>query len=168
MTAPIKVGDKIPSGLVFMATTNPGDVNACAIPKPLKSEDVFSTGKVVVFAVPGAFTPTCHLQHLPGYVQHADDFKAKGVTNIYVTSTNDVFVLDAWAKNEKADGKVSVLADGNGAFAKAVGMHLDLSSKQMGADRTKRYAMIVENGIVKYVGEGDLDVSGAEAVLAHL
>ncbi|KAI8614853.1 Redoxin [Chytriomyces sp. MP71] len=166
--APIQVGDKIPAGLTFVATTNAGDVNACAIPKQLKSEDVLGSGKIILFAVPGAFTPTCHLQHLPGYVKHADAFKAKGVSNIYVTSTNDVFVLDAWAKHEKADGKVSVLADGNGEFAKAAGMHLDLSGNKMGANRTKRYALIIENGVVTYVGEGDLDMSGAEAVLAKL
>ncbi|KAJ3199513.1 hypothetical protein HDU83_008062 [Entophlyctis luteolus] len=165
--APIKVGDKIPSGYTFMTTTNPEETNACAIPKPVKSEDIFSSGTVVLFAVPGAFTPTCHVQHLPGFAKHAAEFENKGVTKIYCTSTNDIFVLDAWGKQQKSSN-VTMLADGNGAFAAAIGMDLDLSLKQMGSHRTKRYALIIKDGVVTYVGEGDVNVSGAEPVLANL
>ncbi|KAJ3093473.1 hypothetical protein HK100_006590 [Physocladia obscura] len=188
MAAPIKVGDKIPFGLTFTTSANATETGACAIPQvcilpidtkmsdklkehitqPIKSEDALGKGKVILVAVPGAFTPTCHLQHLPGFIQHADAFKAKGISKIYVTSTNDIFVLDAWGKHEKAGDAVSFLADGNGAFAAAIGFSLDLSAKGMGAVRTKRYAIVVEDGVVTYVGEGDLDVSGAEAVLAKL
>ncbi|KAJ3018317.1 UNVERIFIED_CONTAM: hypothetical protein HDU68_011222 [Siphonaria sp. JEL0065] len=167
MSSPIKVGDKIPSGHIFVTTTNPQEVGACALPLNVKSEDVLGKGKVVLVAVPGAFTPTCHLKHLPGFVEHADAFKAKGVSQIYFTSTNDVYVLDAWAKHEKAHN-VQVLADGNGTWAAAIGFPFDLSAKHMGAVRTKRYALVIEDGVVTYVGDGDLTVSGAEAVLAKL
>ncbi|KAI9349217.1 thioredoxin-like protein [Obelidium mucronatum] len=164
--SPIKVGDKVPAGLNFTTTTNPDEVGACAVPKVVKSEEILGSGKVLLVAVPGAFTPGCHLQHLPGYIKHADAFKAKGIDQIFFTSTNDVFVLDAWAKHSNAKN-IQVLADGNGAWAAAIGLVQDLTAKNMGI-RSKRYAILFENGIAKLVAEGDLTVSGAEVILARL
>jgi peroxiredoxin len=132
---------------------------------------VFKGRKVVLIAEPGAFTPTCHRNHLPGYVTHADAIMAKGVDAIAVTSVNDVFVMSAWAKASDAEGKVEFLADGNGDFAKAVGLALDGSGFGLGT-RSQRYSMIVEDGVVKAVNVEDApskaDVSGAEALLKQL
>jgi glutaredoxin/glutathione-dependent peroxiredoxin len=125
---------------------------------------------VVLFAVPGAFTPTCSVKHLPGFVQHADTIKAKGVDSIICVAVNDAFVMAAWAKEQGVDGKVVMLADGSAAFTKALGLELDLTARGMGV-RSQRYALIVDNGKVTHVAieqPGGFEVSKAEAVLSAL
>jgi glutaredoxin/glutathione-dependent peroxiredoxin len=156
----IKVGDQIPSMKLMMGTPEG--------PKETSTDEVFKGKKVVLFAVPGAFTPTCHKNHMPGFVTNADKIKAKGVENIYVTSVNDVFVMTEWKKASGADGKVDVLADGAAEFAKAIGLDMDMSAGGMGV-RSKRYAMLVDDGVVKTLNiedaPGKADISGAENLL---
>src|SRR5947208_13598588 len=136
----IKVGDRVPSG-TFMVMTGDG-------PKPMTSDELFKGKKVVLFAVPGAFTPTCHKNHLPGFLNNADQIKAKGIDTIAVTGVNDVFVMDAWKKATDTSGKIEFLADGSGAFANAIGLSVDLGARGLGT-RSQRYAMVVEDGVVK-------------------
>ena len=159
----IKVGDRLPNA-TFTTMTADG-------PKPQTTDDIFKGKKVVLFAVPGAFTPTCHKNHLPGFLQHADKIKAKGVDTIAVTGVNDVFVMNAWKKETGADGKIEFLADGAGAFAKAIGLSLDLSERGLGL-RSQRYSMLVEDGVVKSLNiedtPGKADISGAENLLKGL
>jgi len=159
----IQVGDRLPQS-TFRVMTPEG-------PAAKTTDDVFKGRKVVLIAVPGAFTPTCHRNHLPGYVTHADAIKAKGVDAILVTSVNDVFVMDAWLKASGADGKVEFLADGNGDFARAVGLAMDGSGFGLGS-RSQRYSMVVEDGVVRALNVEDApskaDVSGAEALLNQL
>ena len=138
----IKVGDKLPD-----ATFNTMGPEG---PKPMTTADVFSGKKVVLFAVPGAFTPTCHNTHLPGFIQMAEDMKSKGIDTIACTAVNDIFVLTAWAKQTGADGKILFLADGAADFAKKVGFDLDLTARGMGV-RSRRYSMVVEDGVVQSV-----------------
>ena len=158
----IKVGDRLPSA-TFRVMTDEG-------PKPKTTDEVFKGKKVVLFAVPGAFTPTCSKNHLPGFVQNASAIKAKGVDTIAVTSVNDVFVQDAWKKASNADA-IEFLSDGNAEFAKALGLELDASGAGLGI-RTKRYSMIVEDGVVKALNVEDVpskaDVSNAENILKAL
>ncbi len=135
----IKTGDKLPDAS-FTTMTAEG-------PTQLTTADVFGGRKVVLFAVPGAFTPTCHMKHLPGFIERADEIKAKGIDTIACVSVNDVFVMDAWAKSTGAGNKILFLADGNGDFARAIGMDLDAAGFGMGT-RSKRYAMIVDDGTV--------------------
>jgi peroxiredoxin len=162
-TMSIKVGDRLPSA-TFRVMTVEG-------PKPMTTDEVFKGKKVVLFAVPGAFTPTCSKNHLPGFVQNAAAIKAKGVDTIAVTGVNDVFVMDAWKKSADADGKVEFLADGSADFAKAIGLELDASANGLGI-RSKRYSMIVEDGVVKALNVEDVpskaDVSNAENILKAL
>ncbi|MBX9908587.1 MAG: peroxiredoxin [Beijerinckiaceae bacterium] len=159
----IKVGDKLPQA-TFRLMTADG-------PAPKTTDDLFKGRKVVLFAVPGAFTPTCHKNHLPGFVAKADEIKAKGVDAIMVTSTNDVFVMDAWAKATGGAGVIEFLSDGNADFAKEIGLSLDGSGFGLGT-RSQRYSMIVEDGVVKELNvedaPGKADVSGAEALLKQL
>jgi len=160
---PIKVGDRLPN-TTFRVMTPEG-------PKPKTTEEVFKGKKVVLFAVPGAFTPTCHKNHLPGFVKNAEAIKGKGIDSIAVTSVNDPFVQDAWKKASDPDNKIDFLADGSGDFAKAVGMELDASANGLGM-RSKRYCMVVEDGVVKTLNiedaPGKADVSGAENLLKGL
>ena len=137
---PINVGDRLPD-TTFMTMSAEG-------PKPMKTADVFGGKKVALFAVPGAYTPTCHGQHMPGFVARYDDFKSKGFDTVACTSVNDIFVLTNWAKDSKADGKIQMLADGSAEFAKKVGLEVDLGPRGMGV-RSQRYSMIIENGVVK-------------------
>ena len=159
----IKVGDRLPEAK-FRVMTAEG-------PAWKTTDEVFKGKKVVLFAVPGAFTPTCHKNHLPGFLQNAQAFKAKGVDTIAVTGVNDCFVMDAWKKASSADGKVEFLADGNGDFAKAIDMTLDGSGNGLGI-RSKRYAMLVEDGVVKKLNiedaPGKCDISGGQALLAQI
>ncbi|HZL60446.1 MAG TPA: peroxiredoxin [Stellaceae bacterium] len=158
----IKVGDKIPS-IKLMQMTADG-------PKPITTDDLFKGKKVVLFALPGAFTPTCSAKHLPGFVEKNAALKAKGVDTVACLSVNDAFVMGAWGKDQKADGKVVMLADGSGDFTKAVGLELDLTDRGMGK-RSQRYAMVVDNGVVKTLNveaPGAFDVSSADAVLKAL
>src|ERR1700721_1787941 len=139
-------------------------------PKPVSTDEVFKGKKVVLFAVPGAFTPTCHKNHLPGFVKNADAIKAKGVDTIAVTAVNDGFVMDAWKKASGADA-IEFLADGNGDFAKAIDMTLDASGNGLGI-RSKRYSMLVDDGVVKKLNlepaPGKVEVSGGDTLLGQL
>ena len=158
----IKVGDKLPD-VTFTTMTAEG-------PRPMTTADVFSGKTVALFAVPGAFTPTCSAKHVPGFVNNYDSLKAKGVDRIVCVSVNDVFVMSAWAKDQKSGEKVLMLADGNGDFARALGLELDAKGFGMGT-RSQRYSMIVENGVVKKLNVeegGQYKVSSAEHMLGQL
>ena len=137
----------------------------------MTTDDIFAGKKVVLFAVPGAFTPTCHLKHLPGFIDKADAFKKKGVNTVACVAVNDPFVLDAWAKATGGMGKVLFLSDGNGEFTKKIGLDFDGSGIGLGT-RSKRYAMLVDDGVVKALNiedsPGVADVSTAEKLLAAL
>jgi peroxiredoxin len=139
-------------------------------PEPLSTDDLFGGKKVVLFSVPGAFTPTCSAKHLPGYVQQAQALKGKGVDEVACLAVNDVFVMSAWGKSAGADGKVLMLADGNGEYAKALGLELDASGFGMGK-RSKRFSVIVDNGVVKQLNiepAGEFGISSAESALSQL
>lgn len=157
-----KAGDRIPEGtFTRMTPTGPG---------PITTQELFGGKKVVFFAVPGAFTPTCSKQHLPGYVSNAEAIKAKGIDTIACMSVNDVFVMDAWAKAAGAGDKVLMLADGNAEFTKKLGLEMDASKHGMGL-RSKRFSMIVEDGVVKELNveaPGEFNVSSAEATACQL
>jgi glutaredoxin/glutathione-dependent peroxiredoxin len=156
----IKVGDKLPDS-TFMTMGPDG------APKPMKTSDVFAGKKVALFAVPGAYTPTCHKQHMVGFVQNYDELKKK-VDMVACTAVNDVFVLTAWAKDSKADGKIQMLADGSAEFAKKIGLEVDLTARGLGV-RSRRYSMIVQDGVVKSLNieEGTgVEKSGATAMCA--
>ncbi len=138
----IKVGDRLPNA-TFVTMTADG-------PKPVTTDEVFKGKKVALFAVPGAFTPTCHKQHLPGFVERTAEIKAKGIDTIACTAVNDVFVMDEWAKATGAGGKVLMLTDDNAKFAKAIGLDIDLNGPGIGLGvRSKRYSMLVDDGVVK-------------------
>ena len=159
----IKTGDSMPKGkFSVMNADGPGSVT---------TDELFNGKKVVLFAVPGAFTPTCHKNHLPGFVKNAEAIKGKGIDSIAVTSVNDPFVQDAWKKASDPDNKIDFLADGSGDFAKAVGMELDASANGLGM-RSKRYCMVVEDGVVKSLNiedaPGKVDISGADNLLKSL
>lgn len=157
----IAVGDKIPAAtLKIMGDKGPQDIS---------TEAIFPGKKVVLFAVPGAFTPGCSVTHLPGFVVLADKIKEKGVDTIACVSVNDAFVMSAWGKSQNA-GEILMLGDGNGSFTEAVGLELDATAYGMGK-RSKRYAMIVDDGVVSYLGVepgGEILVSSAETVLEKL
>ena len=158
----IKVGDKVPNAKLTAATAEG--------PKEVTTDEVFGGKKVVLFAVPGAYTPTCSARHLPGYVQNVDALKAKGVDTIACLAVNDAFVLGAWAKDQGVDGRILMLADGSAAFTKALGLELDLTARGLGI-RSQRYAMVVDDGRVTSLNvepPGGFEVSRAETVLAGL
>lgn len=159
----IKVGDKVPSTTLMEMKSG--------APQPVKTDDLFAGRKVALFALPGAFTPTCSAKHLPGFVQHADDLKKKGVDAIACISVNDPFVMDAWGKSLNATGKVTMLADGSAEFAKAAGLNLDLTGRGMGM-RSHRYSMVVDDGVVKKLdveeNPGACDISSADHILAGI
>jgi peroxiredoxin len=158
----IKIGDKVPSTVL---TQMKGGA-----PQPVKTDDLFAGKKVAVFALPGAFTPTCSAKHLPGFIQHADDFKKKGVDAIACISVNDAFVMGAWGESQSAGDAVLMLADGNGDFTRAVGLEMDGSRFGMGK-RSQRYSMLVEDGVVKQLNieePGAFAVSSADHMLAQL
>jgi peroxiredoxin len=157
----IQVGDKVPSvNFKYMTADGPADIS---------SDEVFSGKKVVFFAVPGAFTPGCSLTHLPGFVVSADALKAKGADTIACMSVNDAFVMGAWGQNQNAE-EILMLADGNSDFTSAIGLELDASGFGMGK-RAQRFGMIVEDGILTYLGveaPGEIKVSSAETMLEQL
>ncbi len=159
----IKVGDRIPEAK-FRVMTADG-------PGWKTTDEVFKGKKVVLFAVPGAFTPTCHNNHLPGFLKNADAFKQKGIDTVAVTGVNDIFVMNAWKKETGAEGKIDFLADGNADFAKAIDMSLDASAGGLGT-RSKRYAMVVDNGVVKALNvedaPGKAEISSAENLLKQI
>lgn len=137
----IKVGDRLPE-------TTFRTMGADGTPKETKTDEVFAGKKVALFAVPGAYTPTCHKQHMAGFVQNYEQLKGKGFDVVACTSINDIFVLTNWAKDSGAAGKILMLADGSAEFAKKIGMDIDLFARGLGT-RSKRYSMIVEDGVVK-------------------
>lgn len=158
----VKVGDKMPEGK-FTRMTQDG-------PAKLTTDELFKGKTVVLFSVPGAFTPTCDAKHLPGFVELADEIKAKGVDTIACTAVNDVFVMNAWGKSGGVGNKILMLADGNGEYAKALGLDMDASSYGMGV-RGKRFALIVKDGVATHVnieGPGEFKVSAADYVLKQL
>ena len=155
----IKVGDKVPSAtLKYLSSEGP---------KEITTDELFRGKKVALFAVPGAFTPTCSQRHLPGYVDKHSDLKTKGVDTVACVSVNDAFVMGAWGKDQNCGEKVMMLADGSGDFTRAVGLELDLTKGGLGM-RSQRYSMLVDNGVVKALNiekAGQFDVSSAEAML---
>ena len=158
----IKVGDKLPTA-TFSAGTPEG-------PRPMSTDDIFAGKKVALFAVPGAFTPTCSAKHLPGFKDHVADFKAKGVDAIACVSVNDAFVMKAWGESQSVGDAILMLGDGNGDFTKAIGLEMDGSKFGMG-QRSQRYSMIVEDGVVKELNveaPGEFKVSAADYMLAQL
>ena len=158
----IKVGDRMPAGVLTQMTKDG--------PQKLTTEQLFAGKKVVLFSVPGAFTPTCDAKHLPGFVQHAAAFKAKGVDTIACMAVNDVFVMNAWGKASNVGDGILMLADGNADYAKALGLELNASGFGMGI-RGQRFAIVVDNGVASKVfveGPGEFKVSSAEHVLGQL
>ena len=166
----IKVGERIPDGKLFEASDFDSATGCPLNPKPVSVAEAAKGKKIAVFAVPGAFTPTCQMKHLPGYVQNADKFKAKKVDEIWCVATNDAFVMAAWGKDQKALGKVRMLGDGSAAWTKALGLELDLNAGGMGL-RSQRYSMLLDDGVVKQLNVeagGKFEVSNAETLLGQL
>lgn len=158
----IKAGDKLPSGTLKTMTKDG--------PRDITTEELFKGKTVVLFSVPGAFTPTCDAKHLPGYVQHADEIRAKGVDTVACMAVNDVFVMNAWGKASGTGDKVLMLADGNGDYSKALGLEMDGRGFGMGL-RGQRFALIVKDGVATHVfveAPREFKVSAAEYVLSQL
>ena len=164
----IKIGDRLPEGTLteFIETETEG----CSLgPNAFKVSDLVKGKKIALFALPGAFTPTCSAKHVPGYIALADQFKAKGVDEIWCISVNDAFVMGAWGREQKATGIVRMMADGSAEFTKKLGLELDLTANGMGV-RSKRYSMLVDNGVVKSLNveaPGKFEVSDADSLLAQ-
>ncbi|QNA88044.1 peroxiredoxin [Massilia sp. Dwa41.01b] len=164
----IKIGDRLPEGTLaeYIETATEG----CALgPNTFEVTKLAAGKKIAIFGLPGAFTPTCSAQHVPGFVQNAEAFKAKGVDEIWCISVNDAFVMGAWGREQKATGIVRMMADGNAAFSKALGLDADFSKHGMGT-RSQRYSMLVEDGVVTQlnVEQGGFELSKAETLLAQL
>jgi peroxiredoxin len=162
----LKVGDKLPAGSLQEFIEVEG--NGCSLgPNSFDLEKATAGKKIAIFALPGAFTPTCSAQHVPGYVQQAEALKAAGVDEIWCVSVNDAFVMGAWGRDQKTGGKVRMMADGSGDFAKATGLTLDLNARGMGL-RSQRYSMLVDDGVVKTLNveaPGKFEVSDAATLL---
>lgn len=162
----IQVGDKLPAGKLQEFIEVEG--NGCAVGPNTFDLAALTAGKTIaLFALPGAYTPTCSAKHVPGYVQKADDLKAAGVDEIWCVSVNDAFVMGAWGRDQKTAGKVRMMADGSADFSKAVGLTLDLTGRGMGV-RSNRYSMLVVDGVVKSLnveGPGKFEVSDADTML---
>jgi peroxiredoxin len=165
----IKVGDKLPAGTLFEYIEVEGE--GCSLGPNAFDVSKSTAGKTIaIFGLPGAFTPTCSAQHAPGYIQHAADFKAAGVDEIWCVSVNDAFVMGAWARDLKSDGKVRFLADGSADFAKATGLTLDLSAKGLGL-RSGRYSLLAKDGVVTVLNNeegGGYAVSDANTLLNQI
>ncbi|WP_020400739.1 peroxiredoxin [Kordiimonas gwangyangensis] len=158
----IKVGDKIPSATLTTMTADG--------PAPVSTDEYFAGRKVALFSVPGAFTPTCSAKHLPGFIERADEILGKGVDEIACMAVNDVFVMNAWGKSAAAEGKVTMLADGNAAFAQSLGLEMDASGFGMGK-RSKRFSMVVDDGKVVALNveePGAFQVSSADHMIGQL
>jgi len=158
----VKVGDRVPNA-TFKVMGKDG-------PQDLNTDELFGGKTVALFSVPGAFTPTCSAKHLPGFVQNAAALKAKGIDTIACTAANDVFVMNAWGKDQKTGDSITMLADGSAAFAKAMGLELDLTGRGMGM-RAQRYSMVVKDGVINKLNVeegGAFEVSSAEHMLSQL
>ncbi|OFZ70004.1 MAG: peroxiredoxin [Betaproteobacteria bacterium RBG_16_58_11] len=158
----IKIGDQLPNGTLFEMSEEG--------PKPVSVADLVQGKRVVIFGLPGAFTPTCSALHVPGYVAQADQLKARGIDQIVCLAVNDAFVMGAWGKDQKAGGKVRMLGDGSAAFTKAIGLELDLTERGMGL-RCQRFSMLVDDGVVKALNieaPGKFEVSDAQSMLNSL
>ena len=159
----ISVGDKMPSGTLMTMGDNG--------PEPVSTDDLFSGKKVVLFGLPGAFTPTCSAQHVPSYVENHTALAAKGVDAVGCMSVNDAFVMNAWAKDQQVGNKVTMLADGSAEYTKALGLELDLSARGMGV-RCQRFAIVVDDGVASVVqvedNPGGIEKTGAQAILELL
>ncbi|MBK7614561.1 MAG: peroxiredoxin [Burkholderiales bacterium] len=164
----LKIGDKLPAGSLLEFIEVEG--NGCSLgPNSFDIAQATAGKKIAIFALPGAFTPTCSAQHVPGYVAQADALRAAGVDEIWCVSVNDAFVMGAWGRAQNTQGKVRMMADGSAAFANATGLVLDLTAKGMGV-RSQRYSMLVVDGVVKTLNieaPGKFEVSGAETILAQ-
>jgi peroxiredoxin len=165
----LKVGDRLPDATLTEFIEVEG--NGCALgPNAFKVADLVKGKKIAIFALPGAFTPTCSAKHVPGYVAQFDALRAKGVDEVWCISVNDAFVMGAWGRDQGSGGKVRMMADGSAEFTKKVGLELDLTARGMGL-RSQRYSMLVEDGVVKALNveaPGQFDVSSAEKMLADL
>jgi len=164
----LKVGDKLPAGTLQEFIEVEG--NGCSLgPNSFEIDTLTAGKKIAIFALPGAFTPTCSAQHVPGFVAKAEEFKAAGVDEIWCVSVNDAFVMGAWGRDQKTAGKVRMMADGSAAFTQATGLVLDLTAKGFGV-RSQRYSMLVVDGVVKTLnveGPGKFEVSDAATMLAQ-
>jgi peroxiredoxin len=164
----IKVGDRLPEGTLmeYLETERPG----CTVgPNSFTVSDQVKGKRIVIFGLPGAFTPTCSARHVPGYVAAHDRLKAQRVDEVWCVSVNDAFVMGAWARDQKSDGKVRMMADGSGTFTKALGLEMDLTARGMGV-RSQRYSMLVDDGVVKALNveqPGKFEVSDAETMLGQ-
>jgi peroxiredoxin len=165
----IKVGETLPEATLTEFVEVEG--NGCSVgPNAFKVSDLVKGKRVALFALPGAFTPTCSAQHVPSYLKQFDALRAKGIDEIWCVSVNDAFVMGAWGRDQQSGGKVRMLADGSGDFTRKVGLELDLTARGMGV-RSQRYAMVVDNGVVKHLfveAPGKFEVSSADHVLASL
>jgi peroxiredoxin len=165
----IKIGDALPATTLMEYSEVEG--NGCSLgPNPVAVQAAAAGKTIAIFAVPGAFTPTCSAKHVPGYVEQADALKAAGVDEIWCLAVNDAFVMGAWARDQKTNGKIRMLADGDAAFAKATGLTLDLNGKGLGL-RSNRYSMLVKDGKVVQLnveGPGKFEVSDAATLLAQV
>ena len=165
----IAVGQKLPNATLYEFMNE--ETEGCSLgPNAFEVEKLAAGKKIVLFALPGAFTPTCSAKHVPGYVEHFDAIKAKGVDEIWCVSVNDAFVMGAWGKDQQVNGRIRMMADGSGEFTKKLGLELDLTARGLGV-RSDRYVMIVDNGVVKHLaveGPGKFEVSNAESALTAL
>lgn len=165
----IKVGDKLPEGEVqeFVESETEG----CSLgPNTFKVQDITKGKKIVIFGLPGAYTPTCSAKHVPGYVQQLDALKGKGVDEVWCLSVNDAFVMGAWGREQKTGGKVRMMADGSAAYTKKLGLEFDLTARGMGV-RSQRYSMLVDDGVVKALNvenAGKFEVSDADTLLKQM
>jgi glutaredoxin/glutathione-dependent peroxiredoxin len=166
----IKAGDRLPDGKLSESTEFDAQAGCPINPKDISVAEAAKGKKIVIFAVPGAYTPTCSAKHVPSFVKNYDKLKGKKVDEIWCVAVNDAFVMAAWGRDQKAGGKVRMLADGSGDWTKKLGLELDLSARNMGL-RSQRYSMLVDDGVVKKLNveaPGKYEVSGAEAMLAQL
>jgi glutaredoxin/glutathione-dependent peroxiredoxin len=166
----ISAGEKLPAATLYESVGYDDGKNCPMPPQPVDMAAAAAGRKIVIFGLPGAYTPTCSAQHVPSYLKNLEAMKAKGVAEVYCMSVNDGFVMGAWGRSQGTDGKIRMVGDGSGAFTKALGLELDLVARGMGV-RCDRFAMIVENGVVTHIAKeapGKFEVSSGDAILAKL